>query len=242
MKKAWIDLCEDYFYTKKEISGTSKYYQCQTKIITDLTPNLSMQDMGYRNNKIKQLIRNYFNEESTKQAVEEFKKRSNKTSPFSISASCRGIPKAGNKSLDYCLQGYVLVGKGDKTCKLIMMYRTTEVVKKFYADLVFFQEYILPKFDFKNCPITEVHIMAGNITANFLYYPLLIPHQKLPIQKLKNLKIKDQNAHDKAIYLLDYVINKKTTHGGINNLKRSVNELYSDELMLSIKNYIKKEK
>lgn len=237
--REWVNLIQYYADELHPISGTSKVYYNQHFRLSPLDDSLSLDLMGYRDAKIKQLHRNYYNPGSNEKAITDYYKKVSKGNLGSVGVSCHGKEKKGTEQ-GFCLLGYTLVNKGENT-SLSICYRTTELVKKFYADLCFFQSFFIPQFKeaLAKSPIDEVNIYCSSLSMNFLYLPLAIPHMDNWRSFILGM---DTVTKKKAIYLLDYVINKDTSHGGISNLQRSCHELYSEELMKRIKKFIERNK
>src|SRR5690606_23853845 len=136
-------LIRQYGNSPCHITGTSKIYNNEHMSISPIL-DVDFKDLNYKAAKLKQLIRNYYNEESTELAIESLYKKVKKGNKGSVGISCHGQHKKGTEQ-GFCLQSYVLTNNGPTT-SLTIFYRTTELVKKFYADMCFFNHFILPKF------------------------------------------------------------------------------------------------
>lgn len=126
--------------------------------------------VGYHKNKLNQLKRNYWNEESLAFAKSEWDSHIDKKD-YSVGWHTHGAQKSGtNSQKGFCLQAMTLVRNRDEV-RLNVFYRTVEIVKKFYADLYFIQQHVLPYFGVKP---NRVFFYFSSVTINNLYLPLIM--------------------------------------------------------------------
>ena len=123
-------------------SGVRKIIQDLTWTITEL-PELTYEDLGYGPNKFKQLCRNYLDAGELERVRSLLDKRAGQ-SFTSVAMSLRGARKDA-RSMGHCMQTLVVGWKKDYETVEIQ-YRSTEVIQKFGADLVFLQ-YLLEELD-----------------------------------------------------------------------------------------------
>lgn len=127
-------------------------YSGVRKIIQDLSwdarledlPDIGYGDLGYGSNKFKQLYRNYVNEEELERVRTLLDKRAGQ-SFSSVAMSLRG-QKKDSRSMGHCMQTLVLSWTKDQA-NAEVQYRSTEVIQKFGADLIFLR-YLLQELDF----------------------------------------------------------------------------------------------
>lgn len=129
-------------------------------------PIVSLEDLGYTNAKLTSLERMYYNAESVERARALLKKREDQAfSPVSV--SMHGGEKRAN-SLGWCMNSLV-VTQTPKTTRVELLYRSTEIIRKFTADLVF-----LPKiFERLEIKPDEYSFHFSNAFISGVFYPTL---------------------------------------------------------------------
>ncbi len=115
-------------------------YNGVRKIIQDLTmevksiPPMTYEELGYSQNKHKQLLRNYYNPEEVERVKAILEKRE-KQAFTSVSMNMRH-GKKDSRSMGWCMNSLIITRKKDfETVEI--QYRATEVLRKFSGDLVF---------------------------------------------------------------------------------------------------------
>lgn len=169
-----------------------------TGIISD---DLVMADAGFTKSKMSMLVRNYLNQASMDAAVELWQARVKKNKYGSVGVSTYNHFKKGNidgssprgSVMGPCIQSMVLtyVKRGEVVADLF--YRTTELFKKFPADLVFIRDILLPPFEVTP---TRINFHFANVTCHPMYFVTLIPHIDDPIEFLGDLRSRDPFFHD----------------------------------------------
>lgn len=135
----------------------------------NIAENYELSAVGYATNKERQLIRNYWNKESAEKALHELESHLHR-SDYSVGWHCHGEPKPGKTSqAGYCIQAMTLVRRNDHF-RLNVFYRTVEISKKFYADLHFIENTVIPHFKVRPNIIT---CYFSSVTLNNLYLPLI---------------------------------------------------------------------
>lgn len=89
-----------------------------------------------------------------------------------------------------CIQSIVLTLSDKGATSIDCFYRTTEIFKKFIADLVFIRDDLLQGFDLPNLEKVTFHF--ANVTAHPMYFVTIIPLLRNPIAKLDRLERKDK--------------------------------------------------
>lgn len=117
------------------------------KVITDLSweiptekllnPGITYQDINYADNKRKQLDRNYWNQQEADRLIAKLQSR---VTPkhTSVAMQLRGQSKQ-DSSQGFCMQNLVISATAKKSY-VDIYYRSTELVHRFLADLIFFSE------------------------------------------------------------------------------------------------------
>ena len=95
-----------------------------------------------------------------------------------------------------CIQAVNITLLNKKKVGIDLFYRTTELFKKFPADLVMLQDEFLPNFNFDGLKIEEVRCHFANITCHPMYFVTLLPHIEDPIYELELIKKKDRHFYN----------------------------------------------
>lgn len=161
-----------------------------------LGDDLQLSDIGYSGHKMRQLERNYINAASRDMALQLWERRKDQGKYGSVGFHCynhllKADPdrKAKRASvMGPCIQAVTLTLLKKGQVQTDLFYRTTELFKKFPADLVFLREVLLKPFGVTD---SQVNFHFANATAHPMYWVTLIPMQKEPITQLKLLKALD---------------------------------------------------
>lgn len=200
MKDEWINFCLDMMATPAhETSGARKIISNVQRTFTDIKDDLVMNDAGYTQSKMSMLKRLYLVEESQLAVVPLWQKRLKQRKYGSVSFTCHGHvtksdPNKGSKRasvLTPCIQSMSLTYHGNHTTEAHAYYRTTEVFKKFPADLVFIRDVLLPPFDFSAAPLTQLTFFFANVTVHPMYFATLAPNLDDPVAALERIEKTD---------------------------------------------------
>lgn len=211
MKEEWAQAVlklsnrEADFYSgcRKIITGRSLIFHD----LWDAKDPLILEDCGYTRNKMGHLVRLYYHEESVEMALKLWKLRRSKTSYGSVSFTCynhllkNDIEKKSKRAsvMGPCIQAVSITQvKGGKNAAYYIdcFYRTTEILKKFPADLVFIRDVLLKDFDFIGMEFLGMRCHFANITVHPQYFVTILPHLEDPIGELEKLKKKDKYFYD----------------------------------------------
>jgi hypothetical protein len=208
MKHQWVDYCLSLARTKADLySGCRKIIRNDHWHISgeEFNGDLVMADCGFTKSKMSMLIRNYVHQESINVALKLWNERLAKGKYGSVGFTCynhfvkgniKGASPRGSK-MGPCIQAVTLTLLDSKgKTSVDVFYRTTEMFKKFPADLVFIRDVLLPPFKIKNLEGVNFHF--ANITCHPMYYVTLIPHLRDWRSHLERLK------RDK--YFFDWVV------------------------------------
>jgi hypothetical protein len=80
-----------------------------------------------------------------------------------------------------------------------IFYRTTELFKKFPADLVFVRDVLLAGFDFTTAPLQSITFHFANVTCHPMYFVTLLPLLDDPIDELESIRKSDK-------YFFDWIV------------------------------------
>ena len=189
-----VDLCKKVIALPGIYTGVRKIVNGVThEVIGDL-PQVNLAQLGYRGTgegKIKQLMRNYWNQDHIDAARIKLKAR--KDSPHtSVAVSCEGEKKS-TRSQGFCLRS-VIITQTPKKLEADIVYRSTEVIQKFTADLL-----LLPKiFDAIEVKPQKVRFYFANAFLSALYFPSLFQNTDA-IEFLESLKKQDPRFYRTAL-------------------------------------------
>lgn len=194
MKDEWIKLCLKMMATPAdEYSGARKIIGNVTHTMEDLNDDLTMADIGYTKSKMSMLQRLYLVADSRDPVVPLWDKRQRQRKYGSVSFTCHGHttksdPTKGSKRASVmtpCIQSMSLTYHGDHTTTAHAFYRTTEIFKKFPADLVFIRDVLLPPFGDMPDRLT---FFFANVTVHPMYFATLAPNLDDPVAALESIE------------------------------------------------------
>lgn len=200
MRGEWIDFCLDMMATPAdEYSGARKIISNVTRTFEEIEDDLQLGHCGYTKSKMSMLRRLYLVAESRDAVVPLWEKRLGQRKYGSVSFTCHGHttksdPTKGSKRASVmtpCIQSMSLTYHGDHTAEAHAYYRTTELFKKFPADLVFIRDELLPPFRFDTVPLKRLTFFFANVTVHPMYFAVLAPNLSNPVKALERVKDKD---------------------------------------------------
>lgn len=207
MKRDWIDNCMVLAATPADFySGARKIIQNVHFTFNRLQDSLVMADCGFTKSKMSMLTRNYLHEESRAAAVKLWDRRMEQDKYGSVGfttynhfmkGDVQGATKRGSV-MGPCIQSVTLtyLDKKPRATQLDVFYRTTELFKKFPADLVFLRDVLLEPFDFAPAPIQRINFHFANVTCHPMYFVTIIPHLSRPMNELDLIRKKDPHFFD----------------------------------------------
>lgn len=170
--------------------GVRKIVRAQTFTHEGPLPPVDLSALGYRgvgDGKLKQLMRNYWNQDHIDAARTKLQVRRN-SGHTSVAVSCEGEKKS-TKSQGFCLRT-VVITQTPKSLEADIIYRSTEVIQKFTADLI-----LLPRiFEALEVAPTTTRFYFSNAFLTALFSPVLF-NQADPIHFMEHLK-----KHDPKYY------------------------------------------
>lgn len=214
MIKDWIDACmANSIRPATFYSGARKIIRGRQIIFDDLDNDLAPIDAGYTNMKMGLLRKLYLQEESRDMALTLWDRRLEQGTYGSVGFSTynhllKNDPAKKSKRASVmgpCLQSVCLTLTKDGQTEVDVFYRTTEVFKKFPADLVFLRDTLLA--DFK-MDFSSMTCHFANITVHPMYAVTIFPHMDDVIKSLERIKVADRYLYDwivkwSARYLCD---------------------------------------
>jgi hypothetical protein len=205
MKRTWLNNClalsgkPASFY-----SGARKIHRQIDVTFFDLNNDVALEDAGYRRQKLTMLTKAYLHEESRNSALEQWNARIAKGKYGSVGFSCynhlikgHGLNrKEGSRAsiMGPCIQSICLTATDKGETSVDIFYRTTEIFKKFPADLVLIRDVLLGNFALPN--LKDITFYFANLTCHPMYFVTLIPHLKNPMRELETIKRSDKYFYD----------------------------------------------
>lgn len=216
LKERWLELCLDLSQDKAYlVVGTRK-------VLRNVTWNLSGEDwntgdfdvqklVGYRSWKTKkmQLARYYLNPEEFERAKDKYAHIRDTLKRYdSVNMTLKNETKFGWTRQDHCMASMIISHWPRRKdhpggAEIDVYYRTTEVAKKFAADLAFFREEVFPAFE----PIHKIRFVFSTCNLSVAFTPALFLALKDPVGFLENIRIEDER-HWRRIcsYLRRYLV------------------------------------
>lgn len=164
-----------------------------------LDPELQLSHAGYTEMKRKALIKLYQHDESREAGKFLWERRLVQKKYGSVSFHTynhyiKNDPAKTAKRASVmgpCIQAISLTHLESNQTVVDCFYRTTELYKKFPADLVFIRDNLLDGFDFSEAPVKRVNFHFANITCHPMYFITLLPWVDDPEDELDRLKAVD---------------------------------------------------
>lgn len=213
MKDRWIKLC-------KKLSATpADFYASCRKILRNESvcfqadqwrKDLTLEDIGYTNNKLNRLIKDYRHPESHNKAIELWNHFIKRGSYSSASfTTYNHLVKAGatspSESVETrgpCLQSIVVsllpYKRGERKASIDVFYRTTEFFKKFPADLLLIDGLLQP-FDFSNTPIESIQMHFAGVTCHPMYVIVPAALADDPLEFFEDIKKGDRRFYRECV-------------------------------------------
>lgn len=213
MKDSWLDTSLEAAATKADFySGARKILRARKITFPgkNFGDDLEMADCGFTKSKMTMLVRNYLNEESHQAAIKLWEGRLQRDKYGSVGFSTYNHLIKGHGSVEAkktstgkvnrasvmgpCIQSVTLTLLNDRSTAIDIFYRTTELFKKFPADLVFIHDVLLKPFPIKK--LREVNFHFANITCHPMYFVTVLPHLDNPCAHLEHIRKRDAHFHD----------------------------------------------
>lgn len=209
MREQWLSHCVETAATPAD------FWSGARKIVTGLTVEfknplfgqLDIEDSGFTRTKLGMLRRLYWSDDHAAAVAELWRERVKKGRYGSVGVSTyhhltKADPAKRSKRASVmgpCLLGVTLTLLNDRTVALDAMYRTTELLKKFPADLVFIREVVAPAFDLYPKQVSRLRCHFANCTVHPMYWVTILPLLADPIQAWERMRAVDQRLFDWSI-------------------------------------------
>lgn len=197
MLDSWVEMALDFAGQPAEFySGARKIIRARNYSFDNLGDELKIEDCGFTRSKMTMLHRLYRHEESIEVAKRLWEGRIKRDKYGSVGFTTynhfvktdegKGSKRAS--VMGPCIQSVTLTLLNGRTTAVDCFYRTTELFKKFPADLVFLRDDLLAGFDLTTAPVSRVTFHFANITCHPMYFVTLLPSIDDPIRALDRLE------------------------------------------------------
>jgi hypothetical protein len=206
MKNEWIDICLDLSERPADFwSGCRKIIRNVHFTLDNFDDDMAMADCGFTSSKMTMLRKNYLHVESRDTALSLWKRRCEQEKYGSVGITTYNhfikgdVEKKSKRAsvMGPCIQSVVLTWIKRDHHEIDVFYRTTELLKKFPADLVFLRQELLAGFDLSNVKAINFHF--ANVTIHPMYFVTIIPLLDRPMVDLDEIKRKDKKFYDWVI-------------------------------------------
>lgn len=249
--EAWLQFCLELCVKPRLItSGSRKIFRGIQLDIDSLDDSLKMEHGMYFSGsgmKLNALRRYYWNAESINKAIADYPEWVNKRKYGSVGITTHGQQKGGFTKQGFCIQSIVFSYYPKFGTHVDVYYRTTEVVKKFLADLVFLREMLVPKFEpyFDKAPLNSIRFHFANLTLHPMFYWMLIPHLEWDewVEQMERMKKEDNYFYISALrwcrqYMRDRVTPFAQAQKSADCMKRTLTKRQMQHLRKHIRDSI----
>lgn len=168
---------------------------------------LTIEDAGFTKMKLSMLRRLYWDDEHAEKVAELWRGRLDRGKYGSVSVSTyhhitKSDPTKRSKRASVmgpCLTGVAFTLLNKREVAVDAFYRTTELFKKFPADLVFIRDTVIPAIDVDPATIVRLRCHFANVTSHPMYAVTWLPHVENQITTLDAIKACDQRFFDWTI-------------------------------------------
>ena len=210
MKSEWIDACLRFSRRSADLwaGGVRKILRQRSTTFHTWDDSLTLKDVGYTDKKLRDLERLYLQRETRDAAVRKWRDvRSKGKFGNAAFSTCNHLFKNGSSFEEAdekrskhgsvqgpCMQSVVVTWIAKDQVAIDVSYRSTELFKKFPADLVFLRDVLLTPFDFSGMEITVTCYFA-NVTVHPMYFVAILPHLNDPIGEMERIEKADPKFH-----------------------------------------------
>lgn len=211
MLEEWKELSLSFAGKRAEFySGARKILRAKSFQMVDIQNDLTMAHCGFTKSKMTMLKKNYLHQESRDVAIQLWNGRLDRGKYGSVSFHCynhyvKGMSDEVEKTdiashkkskrasvMGPCVQSVCLTLLNNGKTGVDIFYRTTELFKKFPADLVFIRDELLPPFDLARAPLEHINFHFANVTCHPMYFVTLLPSLDDPVAELERLRKRDE--------------------------------------------------
>lgn len=203
MIEAWTSLIRQAAYAEPLLyAGVRKIVEDFSFELDSLEQAFEYADLCYTPAKGSQLKRNYWNQESWDAALEKLASREGKEHS-SVAVRLQAAEK-DSRSQGFCMQNLVITRTRKKT-SVDIFYRSTEVIQKFAADLMFFAQELPPILTANGIKPDVYRFKFANLYVSAMFAPIYVRFEEDPRDFLIKLRQHDpQFARTMALVLRKY--------------------------------------
>jgi hypothetical protein len=193
LKHQWVDAA--LFYARRPSPLTINSRKVHRNVNVSFYPDegLTVADCGYTTHKMHDLERLYFHKESHATAVALWTQNKPHNVGFTTYAHLTKVSGIHGKQ-GPCLQ-CVTITRTARGPVANAVWRSTELLRKFAADLIFLRDLLLPAFG----TIFEVRCEMHNCTIHPLDFLTIVPHIADPITEIERIRKGDAQFHRYAV-------------------------------------------
>jgi hypothetical protein len=199
LKSEWLRYCHQLSIEYADMwCGARKIIVNRTLSFTTLDDSLQLSDSGYTKSKLTMLTKHYLHHESRNVALSLWEKRKAQGKYGSVGFTTyahfiKGGAIDAKRSkiasvFGPCIQSVVITLVDKKTYTIDVFYRTTELFKKFPADLVLIRDVLLPGFNFTGLKMLRLNCHFANITMHPMYAIVMLSHSDNVILELESIR------------------------------------------------------
>jgi hypothetical protein len=174
--------------------------------------SLQLEDLGFTPKKLKDLQRNYLQPQSRAVAVELWDRQRQNAKYGSVAFTTFNHFVKGGDSVEEvektrsriasvqgpCIQSVVITWLAKDEVAVDVFYRSTELFKKFGADVIFIRDVLLTPFDFSGMEIV-VTCHFANMTLHPGYWVTILAHVEDPVACMEEVRRKDPSFHRQLV-------------------------------------------
>lgn len=254
MRDEWLNLCMRLSCTPATYwSGGKKIIRQVSHRFSGLGP-LTIEEVGYSPVKMSLLRNAYVHQESRDAALDQWNNRKNyrPRAHWSTGFSCYNhtLKPHSAKGDDYkglsstmgpCLQAVTISHTFEGTAEVDVFYRTTEIFKKFPADLILLRDHLLAGFDFERTPLAGITVWAANVTVSPTYVLTMLALIEDPEAALEEIREADQKLHRlfcRASFQL--LTGPESSFNQARRMQRAIKTMMADDEQRALIRYLKK--
>lgn len=222
MKQEWIDYCLSFASEPADLwSRSSRKVLRQRKLIFPRwNQSLQLADVGFTSKKLRDLERHYLHVESRDVAVDLWDRQRDKGKYGSVALTTFNHYIKGGSSVKMveenkskfgsmmgpCIQSVIITWLEKDKVAIDVPFRSTELFKKFAADLVFLRDVLLAPFDFSGMKI-RVTCYLANVTLHPGYWVTVLSHLDDPLTEMNEIKANDPFFHRQLVkHTAEYIV------------------------------------